>query len=128
MQIVAQTRQHSGSQAYRTLSSLGLPCIVYYAWKRRESLGDRAGLPCRIYELLSDERTAICADAVQYPKIGYRKLTWMMIDAGTVCAGEGTVYRVLDKADPLSRWKRSVAFSGEYNCCLTGPTSSGTRT
>jgi hypothetical protein len=25
---------------------------------------------------------------LKYRKIGYRKLTWMMVDAGTVCVGE----------------------------------------
>lgn len=28
-------------------------------------------------------------------KIGYRKLTGMMVDAGVACVGESTVYRVL---------------------------------
>jgi putative transposase len=31
------------------------------------------------------------------------------------CVGESTVYRVLSDADLLSRWKRSVVSSGEYN-------------
>jgi hypothetical protein len=89
---------------------LGVPRSVYYAWKRRESLEDRAGSPCPVYELLPDERTAICAYEVEYLKIAYRKLTWMMFDAGTVfCAGESTVYRVLSEADVLSRWKRRQA-------------------
>jgi transposase InsO family protein len=59
--------------------------------------------------------------ALQYPKIGYRKLTWMMVDAGVACVGESTVYRVLSDADLLSRWKRSRVSSGEYNFRPTGP-------
>jgi len=121
IQIVAQTKKRSGWQAYRTLSALGVPRSVYYAWKRRASLADRAGSPCRAYELLPEERTAICEFAVQYPKIGYRKLTWMMVDAGAACVGESTVYRVLDDADLLSRWKRSAASSGEYHFRPTAP-------
>jgi putative transposase len=115
MQIVAQTKQRSGWRACRTLASLGVPRSVYYAWKGRESLEDRAGKPCRVYEVLPQERAAICEFALQYPKIGYRKLTWMMVDVGTACVGESTVYRVLSDADLLSRWKRSVASSGEYH-------------
>ena len=65
-----------------------------------------------LYELLPEE---ICAFALTFPKIGYRKLTWMMVYAGTVCVGESTVYRVLRAADLLSRWKRSAASSGEYH-------------
>jgi hypothetical protein len=115
MQIVAQTKRRSGWRVYRTLAALGVPRSVYYAWKRRESLVDKVGTPCRVYELLPEERAAICEFALAFPKIGYRKLTWMMVDAGTACVGESTVYRVLSDADLLSRWKRSAASSGEYN-------------
>lgn len=121
MQIVAQTKKRSGWQVYRTLAALGVPRSVYYAWKRRENLEDRTGKPCRAYEVLAEERTAICDFALLYPKIGYRKLTWMMVDALVACVGESTVYRVLSDADLLSRWKRSVASSGEYNFRPTAP-------
>ena len=75
----------------------------------------------RVYEVLPEERTAICEFALQFPKIGYRKLTWMMVDAGTACVGESTVYRVLSDADLLSRRKRSTVSSGEYNFRPNGP-------
>jgi hypothetical protein len=65
---------------YRTLAALGVPRSVYYAWKKRDNLEDRTGKPCRVYELLPEERTAICDYALKFPKIGYRKLTWMMVD------------------------------------------------
>jgi putative transposase len=121
MQIVAQTKKRSGWPVCRTLAALGVPRSVYYAWKVRASLEDRVGKPCRVYEVLPEERTAICEFALCYPKIGYRKLTWMMVDAQTACVGESTVYRVLSEADLLSRWKRSVASSGEYNFRPTAP-------
>jgi transposase InsO family protein len=121
MQIVAETKKRSGWRVYRTLTALGVPRSVYYAWKGRENLEDRAGKPCRVYELLPEERAAICGFALQYPKIGYRKLTWMMVDAAVACVGESTVYRVLSDADLLSRWKRSAVSSGEYNFRPTAP-------
>jgi transposase InsO family protein len=121
MQIVAQTKRRSGWNAYRTLAALGVPRSVYYAWKARESLEDKVGKRCRLYELLPEERTAICEYALGFPKIGYRKLTWMMVDAGVACVGESTVYRVLSEADLLSRWKRSAASSGEYHFRPTAP-------
>lgn len=121
MQIVEQTKRRSGWRVYRTLAVLGVPRSVFYAWKRRENLEDRAGKPCRVYEVLPQEREAICEFALQYPKIGYRKLTWMMVDAGAACLGESTVYRVLSDADLLSRWKRSTASSGQYNFRPNGP-------
>jgi putative transposase len=121
MQIVAETTKRSGWRVYRTLAALGVPRSVYYAWKGRENLEDRAGKPCRVYELLPEERAAICGFALQYPKIGYRKLTWMMVDAAVACVGESTVYRVLSDAELLSRWKRSAVSSGEYNFRPTAP-------
>ena len=121
MQIVAQTKRRSGWQVYRTLAALGVPRSVYYAWARRESLEDRPGKPCRVYEVLAEERAAICEFALSYPKIGYRKLTWMMVDALVACVGESTVYRVLNDAGLLSRWKRSMASTGEYNFRPTAP-------
>jgi transposase InsO family protein len=121
MQIVAQTKQRSRWPAYRTLDALGVPRSVYYAWVERESLVDRAGKPCRVYEVLPEERAAICEFALQYPKIGYRKLTWMMVDEAAACVGESTTYRVLSDADLLSRWKRSSVSDGEYRFRPTGP-------
>jgi transposase InsO family protein len=121
MQIVEQTKRRSGWRVYRTLAALGVPRSVFYAWKKRENLEDRAGKPCRAYEVLPEERAAICEFALQYPKIGYRKLTWMMVDAGAACVGESTVYRVLSDADLLSRWKRSTVSSGEYNIRPNAP-------
>ena len=121
MQIVAHTRRRSGWPAHRTLAALGVPRSVYYAWKGRESLHDRHGAPCRMYEVLAEERAAICAFALKHPKVGYRKLTWMMVDAGVACVGESTVYRVLSEADLLSRWKRSAPSSGEYHFRPTAP-------
>jgi putative transposase len=119
--LVKQTKMRSGWNAERTLLALGVPRSVYYAWKKRESLEDRAGKPCRVYELLPEEREAICGFALRLPKVGYRKLTWMMIDAGLVCVGESTVYRVLSEADLLHRWKRSERSSGVYDFKATGP-------
>lgn len=121
MQIVAQTKQRSGWPVQRTLAALRVPRSVYYAWNARESLHDRCGTPYRVYELLPEERAAICAFALKHPKVGYRKLTWMMVDAGVACVGESTVYRVLSEADLLSRWKRSTRSPGEYPFRPTAP-------
>ena len=121
IRIVEQTRRRSGWRAYQTLAVLGVPRSVYYAWRRRDSLEDRAGQPCRVYEVLPEERDAVCEFALLYPKIGYRKLTWMMVDAGTACVGESTVYRILSEADLLSRWKRSTVSNGDYHFRPSGP-------
>ena len=85
MQIVQQTKRRSGWRVVKTLAALGIRASVYYAWKGRQSLEDQISRPCRAYEILPEERTAICDYALQYPKIGYRKLTWMMLGIGGPC-------------------------------------------
>lgn len=121
MQIVAQTKRRSGWSVQHILAALGVPRSVYYAWKTRDSLHDRTGTPYRVYEVLAEERAAICRFALDHPKIGYRKLTWMMVDVGVACVGESTVYRVLSEADLLSRWKRSERSSGAYHFRPSAP-------
>ena len=74
MQLVEQTKRRSGWRVYRTLAALGLPRSIYYARKMRDNLTDRTAKPCRVYEVLPEERAAICEFALAYPKIGYRKL------------------------------------------------------
>jgi len=59
MQIVEQTKHRSGWRVYRTLAALGVPRSVYYAWKGRDSLEDQTAKPCRVYEVLPEERGAV---------------------------------------------------------------------
>jgi hypothetical protein len=49
-------------RVYRTLAALGVPRSVYYAWNSRDDLRDRTAKPCRVYEVLPEERAAICED------------------------------------------------------------------
>ncbi len=48
----------------------------------------------------------------QHPLEGYRRLTFMMIDADVVAVSPATVYRVLKKAGRLDRWNRSRSKKG----------------
>ena len=77
-----------------------------------ENLEDRAGQPCRVYEVLLEERSAICEYALQFAKIGYRKLTWMMVDAGIACVGESTLI-------PQLRMARGISDSGAFKRWLS---------
>ncbi len=44
------------------------------------------------------EREAILTFYAEHPLEGYRRLTYMMMDADVVAAGAATVYRVLQRA------------------------------
>ena len=124
LKVVKVTQQRSRWRLEAILAALGVPRSVYFAWRSRaklERLDDLAPVAPRLDALLPEEARAIREFALEHPKIGYRKLTWMMIDQGVAYVSESAVYRVLDDADLLSRWKRSERSSGEYRYRPTRP-------
>lgn len=82
--------------------------------QQTDRLDDAKNAPPRLSQLLPEERQAIVAFAMKYTDIGYRKLTWMMNDQHIVAVSETAVYRVLNDADALYRWKHSKPSDGEY--------------
>ena|SRR5882672_7383777 len=117
LRVVAVTQKRSKWSLGAILSALGVTRSVYFEWRSREVVGRLQDIPPvvpRLDALLPEEERAIVAFALTQPKVGYRKLTWMMVDAGVAFVSESAVYRVLDAADLLSRWKRSERSDGEY--------------
>lgn len=45
--------------------------------------------------------------ALSHTRDGYRRLAWMMVDEDVAYVSPSSVYRILDDADLLYRWKRS---------------------
>lgn len=95
----------------RILRRLGFPKSRYYDWKRRgeqERLEDEfPGRRRGVYEILPTEREAVIAYALAHPREGYRRLAWMMVDEDVAYVSPSSVYRILNDADLLYRWKRS---------------------
>jgi putative transposase len=56
----------------------------------------------RDHWLTDDEITRICTFARQHPDEGYRRMTFMMLDADVVACSPSSVYRVLKKAGLLA--------------------------
>lgn len=77
--------------------------------------------PASYERLLPDEVAAIKAFALQHPRLGYRKLSYMMLHQDIVAASESAVNRVLREAALLSRWKRSSRSPGVYTFRPTAP-------
>jgi transposase InsO family protein len=96
---------------------------VYYEWRQRAAerrLDDLVpGGHCRS-AILPEEKEAVIGYALAHPKEGYRRLSWMMVDADVACVSPASVYRVLNDADLLYRWKRSERV-GEKPAAPTGP-------
>lgn len=95
----------------RIVHALGLTVGRYHAWQRRaavQALADAPSVGLQHDQVLEEERVAVLAYALAHPKDGYRRLTWRMIDEDVAYLSPSTVYRLLQDADLLARWKRST--------------------
>ena len=97
----------------RFLTWLGLAPGKYYAWRERYGRANEHNAQAlRDHWLLSWERDAIVAYHDRYPLEGYRRLTFMMLDADVVAVSPTSVYRVLRERGLLDRWNRKVSLKG----------------
>jgi putative transposase len=83
---------------------LGLATSKWHSWKGRYGRANEhnAWIP-RDHWLVDDEKQAIIAFHDRFPLEGYRRLTFMMLDADVVACSPASVYRVLKGAGLLER-------------------------
>jgi len=109
---VEVTQVRTGWTIRRILRRLGLAKSRYYDWKRRadeELLEDLFPVPrSSPYTILAEEKEAVIRYALKHVKEGYRRLAWMMVDEDVAYVSPTSVYRILNEADLLYRWKRST--------------------
>lgn len=123
LRIVAEAVARTGWAVRRILKRLGIRRSVYYEWRDRavqKRLDDLVPGGRCLSAVLPEEKEAVIAYALAHPKEGYRRLTWMMVDENVACLSPASVYRVLNDADLLYRWKRSHSV-GEKPAPPTGP-------
>lgn len=91
----------------------GLSSSKYYDWRKRYGWVNEhnAWIP-RDHWVEDWERDAILAFHAENPLEGYRRLTFMMLDADVVAVSPSSVYRVLRKAGALRRWNRKPSKKG----------------
>lgn len=95
------------------LSTMALNKGRYYQWcKRYGKLNEHNGLVPRDHWLEDWEREAIVGYFKEHPLEGYRRLTYMMMDAGIVAASPSSIYRVLRKEGVLDRWNKKESKKG----------------
>lgn len=110
--VVRATRARTGWTIRRILHHLGLSKARYRAWTKRvasDALADRPPIAPSRESILAEEKAAVLTYALAHPKDGYRRLTWQMIDADVAYLSESSVYRILNDADLLYRWKRRTS-------------------
>lgn len=110
----------TGLTQKRVLPSLGIPRSKYYQWCWRLGAEPTAHGPTpRSHWLLSWEREAIITFAKEHPGEGYRRLTYMMLDADVVAVSPSSTYRILRDAGLLQRW--NTAKSQEKAAVFSNP-------
>jgi len=67
------------------------------------------------------EREAIVSFAREHPLDGYRRICYMMLDAGIVAVSASSTYRVMKAAGLLQKWSRSRSRRGSGFHHPTGP-------
>jgi putative transposase len=93
---------------------IGVGMSKFYDWRERYGqVNEHNRLVPRDHWLEAWEREAILAFHREHPLEGYRRLTYMMMDAGTVAASPATVYRVLGGAGCFARWNRMESAKGK---------------
>ena len=100
--------------AKRLVQWIGLGMSKYYDWQQRYGqVNEHNGLVPRDHWLEAWEREAIIAFHREHPLEGYRRLTYMLMDADRVAASPATVYRVLKQAGCLARWNPRDSRKGQ---------------
>jgi transposase InsO family protein len=85
----------------------------FYAWRERYGkVNEHNGKVPRDHWLLPEEKQAIVAFREEHPLEGYRRLTYMMLDADVVAVSPTSTYRVLFEAGLLDRWNRAPSKRG----------------
>lgn len=114
IEFVERWSRKTGIGAGLILKWLDLSSSKFYDWRKRKGQPNRhnATVPKNGW-LLPWEKTRILDFQERFPEEGYRRLTYMMIDAGEVAASPSSVYRVLLAADRLKRWNDLESKKGE---------------
>ena len=94
--------------AKRLVAWLGIGASKFSTWQQRYGkVNEHNALVPRDHWLLPSEQRAIVEYHAAHPGEGYRRLTYMMMDADLVAASPTSVWRVLKAAGCLDRWNRT---------------------
>lgn len=96
------------------LSLLGLSTSKYYDWKSRYGQPNIHNAPQpKKYWLLEWEQKAIIDYHYQHQDVGYRRLSFMMLDENVVAVSPSSVYRVLKSANLLRSGRKTSSKKGK---------------
>ena len=97
----------------RFMPWIGITRSKYHDWIQRfGKINEHNAWVPRDHWLTDDEIARICNFARQNPSEGYRRMTFMMLDADVVACSPASVYRVLKKAGLLAGCTPNVTKKG----------------
>ena len=101
---------------------IGIPRSKYYQWKDRYGqVNEHNAWGPRDHWLAAWEKQAIVAFHHQHPLEGYRRRTYMLMDADIVAVSPTSVYRVLKAAGLLGRRNAKPSNKGKGFVQPIGP-------
>lgn len=113
MEFIRKWSQKTGLSIERLLQWLELSAGKYYDWAQRYGKINQHNVRVpRDFWLADWEKTAILDFQLRYPVEGYRRLTYMMIDADVVAVSPSSVFRVLRDAGRLGYFPRHTSKKG----------------
>jgi transposase InsO family protein len=99
--------------AGRFINWLGVTASKFYDWRQRYGrVNEHNGWVPRDFWLEQWEKEAIIDFHQNNPLEGYRRLTFMMLDAEVVAVSPASVWRVLKQAGLLARWRGKPSHKG----------------
>jgi len=111
---VRQWNERTELPAGKLVKWIGIGSSKFYDWKRRYGkVNEHNGLVPRDHWLEDCEKQAIVDFHAEHPTEGYRRMTYMMMDADIVAASPATVYRCLKVAGCFERWNRTESGKGK---------------
>ena len=97
----------------RFITWLGIDKSKFYTWRERYGkVNEHNGKIPRDFWLEDWEKQSILDYEAQHPKEGYRRLTFMMMDADIVSVSPSTVRRVLSAAGRMDKWNKTPSKKG----------------
>jgi putative transposase len=100
--------KRSGMSLTALLKLYGVSKSAYYNWFGDDGLKPEVPRkPQRLDGITADEEAAVVAFRKEHGGFGYRKLSWMMVDADVAYMSETSVYNILSRHDLLYGWNRA---------------------
>lgn len=92
---------------------LGISRCRYYDWRKRQGQPNEHNAPIpKKHWVTEAEHTAILSYAMENLEAGYRRLTYLMLDADIAAVSPTTTYRILSQADMLNPRKYGPSKKG----------------